>query len=143
MDRLEKSLESLDSQSTNRRVRDHLIFLILEGSSIVDIRANHWIDRLDALVFCIKEPVIDILVVETLDRYSSSPEDVRTDFSMSLLGRGGWMKDISLGLLVAATAGGGSSDEGTRLKVLRIMSEWLADASGQSTVSHYLLYELT
>lgn len=110
-------------------MRDHLISLILEGSSIVDLQANHWINRLDQIVGLVGIPVIDVLVLETIDRFASSTEDARMDFSLSLVSRTGWMEDVSLGLVVAATAVGGAKDEGTRLEMIRIMSEWLSDTS--------------
>ncbi|KAL8292953.1 hypothetical protein RQP46_000647 [Phenoliferia psychrophenolica] len=120
---------------------DHLLALLLEASAIVDSTATTWAARIRLIVSTASASATSVLspvVMSTIDRFSNSDPDLQRNFAEKMLGdEEGWGKDLTLALVVAATAGGGSSDATACEEAARVLARWLANAD-EATPSEFL-----
>lgn len=128
-----KLLGTLAPGKSDPNKRDRVIrttvFAILEGSEIVDLTATSWVERLASIttaIGCSTVEVLEVMVVQTVDRFGTSTELLKSGFASGLLAKEDlWSADLSWGLMVAATFGVGEASPEIKAQGALTIAEWL------------------
>lgn len=137
LDRLYNSLENIALGPTSANQQSHLLSLLLHASSVLDTDPTAWSKQIHRIVKSAKwDQVLGSVVVETIERFRYSDEDTKAGFARTLLDGGEeWKGNLTLALLVAATAGEGSTRQSERDSAITTLIDYLISSKGQSSIS--------
>ncbi|KAI5479559.1 hypothetical protein MNV49_003296 [Pseudohyphozyma bogoriensis] len=135
--RLISSFAMFSSPSTSKdlKLRNHVVSLLLEASTVLDTTVEAWINRVERIVSSAKGSsgaveVLDLVVVKTVDRFECVSEGDKAEFGERLVRGEAWKNDLTMALLVAATAGEGAVGVESREEVVKAFGEWMANRDG-------------
>ncbi|KAM0754007.1 ARM repeat-containing protein [Meredithblackwellia eburnea MCA 4105] len=124
------------TKAAEQASKDHLVTLLLEASSVVDTTSSAWVGRLESIVSAARgtreaREVLPTVVLVTLERFEAASNQEKEEFGDGVIGSELWQNDLTLALLVAATAGQGTASTERKEQVATILSTWLAEALEQ------------
>lgn len=113
--------------------RDETISRLVEIalSNFFDMRTRvvHLSEIITATESQSEDLLVDVIVLEVLDWFTYASPRLQSDFSNELMEHAQWQSNLTLGLLVAATAGySDEEDDVTRLALIEKLSSWIVVA---------------
>lgn len=109
----------------------------MEASAAVDTEPKDWAKRLYEIIGAGQsrggeddEEVLQVVVMGAIDQFGTRGSDEQGLIAGELWEAGGWRKDLTSGLIVAATIGVGRTEREERERIALGIAEWLENKDG-------------